>query len=182
MDRLIGQVRLTDSYRKIVHGYADSLPIFRQLLPERRKNKEKFSLTSLTESYFPNFDKTSLHNAVKDNRVLKKLLDILGVSDNVIRSNAKRHNTLVEEKKQKNIYNINEYLYSSFKNNLSSTVINKMARSGVTSQVLQNVFDKSGIDGLHTLLSESIDGKARVRTNAKIIKKILSLFQQANDS
>ena len=51
-----------------------------------------------------------------------------------------------------------------------------MATAGITKQVLQETFKKSGPDGIRILFSESVNGKARITTNKKILEKIYKLF------
>ena len=54
-----------------------------------------------------------------------------------------------------------------------------MATAGITKQVLQETFKKSGPDGIRILFSESVNGKARITTNKKILEKIYKLFWNA---
>jgi len=65
---LISEVGLTASFEKVVYGFVDSLQILRNLLLERKKNKEKFSVATLAQTYLPEVN-IELHNAIDDVKI-----------------------------------------------------------------------------------------------------------------
>lgn len=60
---------LIDEFKTLVKGFADSLQIIRNLLPERRKNKQKFSIQALATDFLSDENLDSLHNAVDDVKI-----------------------------------------------------------------------------------------------------------------
>ncbi|XP_024870032.1 uncharacterized protein LOC112453480, partial [Temnothorax curvispinosus] len=64
--KLIEKVGLMQAFSSCVKGFADSLEISKCVLPERVKEKQKFSIASLAQDFLPSFDVQNLHNAIED--------------------------------------------------------------------------------------------------------------------
>lgn len=77
--KLVASVGLTAELRVLVAGFADTLPLFRELLPERVKQGKRFSLAALAQDLLDG-ETFTLHEALEDVKVLEKLMERVGVS------------------------------------------------------------------------------------------------------
>ncbi|XP_058802154.1 uncharacterized protein LOC131670510 [Phymastichus coffea] len=78
---LLEQFNSYDKFVNLVHGYADTLNIFKKKLPERAKDKKNsWTQEALIQEYLPNINIALLHDALEDIKALKSLVDILDVS------------------------------------------------------------------------------------------------------
>lgn len=166
------QYQLYQEFCNIVKGFADSLKIFRNALPERRKQKGKFSVSHLLNDYLPEENSESLHNAVDDVEILKKLLHKIIKSEAVIKENAKSITQIGEEKKANVTKALNKATLTQYKDNLSAAIINKMSKAGITQDIMRQAFEKNGKEGLRILLTENVNNKPRVTKNKKILESI----------
>jgi hypothetical protein len=174
--RLMQQCQLYDEFSAIVKGFADSLRIFRQILPERKKQKGKFSVNGLLHDYLPEENSQSLHNAIDDVRVLKKLIHEIMKSEAVIKKYAKSISEINAEKELKATKTTNKASLQQYKDKLFSRIINKMAEAGITQHVMQLAFENNGKEGLRVLFSENVNGKPRITKDKNILEKIYSIF------
>ncbi|KAJ8671439.1 hypothetical protein QAD02_002698 [Eretmocerus hayati] len=90
--KLIVSVGLLKQFTDVVAGFVDSWAIFKLLLPERKKEKKGFSVSDLATEYLPEVDLASLHRASNDVAVLQKLIDEIGVPDDIILKNFRSQN------------------------------------------------------------------------------------------
>lgn len=146
------------------------------MLPERVQNKDKFSMLALVTSYVPEVDVNSLHNAIDDVKALKKLIENLAIPSSVLIEESKSIALICDEEKNKNRILLNKASLNAYKKNISTTIINKMAECGITQQVLKLAFEKSGNQGLRSLLRENVNGKPRVTKNKNVLQKIYNIF------
>ncbi|KAJ8678038.1 hypothetical protein QAD02_013825 [Eretmocerus hayati] len=179
--KLIVSVGLLKQFTDVVAGFVDSWAIFKLLLPERKKEKKGFSVSDLATEYLPEVDLASLHRASNDVAVLQKLIDEIGVSDDIILKNFRSIRQMFDEKEKKKISLENKGSLDDYKGTLSSYIINKMSRNGINKQILQTAFEKGGHDALRALLGQNINGKPLVTTNKDILGKLFSLFPVNKD-
>ena len=165
-----------DKFKECVKGFADSLEIIRNLFPERKKDKKKFSVVALATDYLSNENLDSLHNAVDDVNILKKLVDKIGVTDEIVLKNTKTFNQIAVEQQNKVLEILNKVSLEHYKENLSVSMISKMAKSGINKCILEEAYKKSGEQGIRLLLGENIDGKPRVTTNKKVLQQVYQML------
>lgn len=65
---------LLDEFQCVVKGFSDTLEIFREKLPDRKKEKKKFSQEAFALDFFGDNSVNGVHNAVNDVLLLGKLL------------------------------------------------------------------------------------------------------------
>ncbi|KYM97853.1 DNA polymerase III polC-type [Cyphomyrmex costatus] len=165
--KLACEVRLIDQFKTLITGFADTLHIARKLLPERRKNKLKFSIEALATEFVPSQNLEALHNATDDVITLQKILDAVGITDEIIKKNTKTIQQLLQEERNETTISTNKESLKLFKENISASMINKIAKAGLNKLMLQQAFEKGGCEGIRVILGESVNGKARVTTNKK---------------
>ncbi|XP_077265898.1 uncharacterized protein LOC143899465 isoform X1 [Temnothorax americanus] len=174
--KLIEKVGLMQAFSSCVKGFANSLEISKCVLPERVKEKQKFSIASLAQDFLPSFDVQNLHNAIEDVKILHKIIEKLNISKKMIVNNAKSIYFLLQKEENKLIELQNKSTLLEYKNNVSSHIILRMSKAGINKSVLQQTYEKNGVDGLRILLSQSIDGKPRITNNKRVIDKICDIF------
>lgn len=64
------------------------------------------------------------------------------------------------------------------KNKISSQIIGKLAKEGITQKMLLDKYSKEGANGIKYLLSISINGKVRITSNKKILAQICDVLEQ----
>ncbi|XP_071554166.1 maternal protein exuperantia-like isoform X2 [Temnothorax nylanderi] len=93
---LVVKLGVMETFKKTVSGFADTLDILRNALPERRKNKQSFSVKALLQDFLPGENHENLHNAVDDVIMLKKIIDYLKIDDLLIKKFAKSVTNMIE--------------------------------------------------------------------------------------
>ncbi|XP_066596255.1 uncharacterized protein [Prorops nasuta] len=176
MLNLVFNLGLMDRFKFVVYGFTDSLIIFKKMLPERRKMKEKFSMEALIKEFLLNKNIENLHNAVTDVQLLLKLIHKVGITDNTVKMNTKTIDQIVQAKEIENAILLNKASLQQYKNKISQPIINKMAKVGINDHILQETFHKNDEQGIRILLQENFNDKPRVTTNNNIFKKICELF------
>ena len=112
-----------------VKGFVDTLYLFKSLLPERIKNKQKFSQGALVSDYLDQNDIKDAHNALNDVLMLQKLLEKLCKDKSCIYGNVKSTDSIINSKE------INEKI-KIFKRSLEdlkvfSNMKYKIAKAGI---------------------------------------------------
>lgn len=80
-------------------GNIDTCNVFREILPDRIKNKLSFSQEVLVKDYLPEENVNDLHDALQDIKTLKKLVNILNISNKNLVDHCKTHHQLYESEK-----------------------------------------------------------------------------------
>ena len=174
--KLASDLQLLNEFQSAVHGFSDSLIIAKNLLKDRQKEKKKFSIEALASDFLDKENVQKLHNAVNDVQVLQKLLEKIGITDEIVKTNSKKINQISQDETNKNEIKMNKLSLNNFIPNISKGIISKMAKVGINNKILQETFAKSGETGIRILLGENVNGKARVTNNDSILKKIMQLI------
>lgn len=170
------ECNLHEKFTGVVKGFADSYRFLRKILAERVKEKRKFNITSLMQDYLPEENSFSLHNAVDDVQVLKKLLQKLVQTEDVIKQYTESISEIDRKKELKAKIASNKASFGAYKEILSNSTISKLAVAGITFDIMKETFDKNGKDGLYLLCAENINNKPRVTKNVKILNSIYGIF------
>lgn len=171
--RHINTSGLRSSFDQAVVGFSDTLPMFRQMFPERSTHSQENLVRDLLgESY-------DAHNALGDCKALKDLVmktssekDMLQYSFEVQWAwNNVQHSMLIRQNKLSFGPIISKKIISQY-------FASKSAASGLSLQHLQLAFHRNGELGLRALLTEKgPDNKARVSANpTKVIEKLAKYF------
>uniref|UniRef100_A0ABD2X083 Exonuclease domain-containing protein n=1 Tax=Trichogramma kaykai TaxID=54128 RepID=A0ABD2X083_9HYME len=176
--QLAEEFNLYDNFCNIVYGYTDTLNIFKKLLPERKKKKLSYSEEAMVKEYllFQNTDK--LHDALEDIIVLKKLVEVLEISDKLIIENCDSISSIREKHINKIITLKNKNSLLCLKGKISPNFISKMAKEGIDLEKLKEAYKKDQKDGIKILLSMSVNNKVRVTSSQKCIDIVQEIIKK----
>lgn len=135
-----------------------------------------FSIEALAKDFIPNENLELLHNATDDVRILHEILDKLSITDDFIKRSSITTIQLLQDKINKSTIDTNKDSFKEYKENISVSIINKMAKAGLNKLILQKAFEKGGVKGIRGILGESVNGKPRITSNKNIILSISKLF------
>ena len=71
--KLVASVGMLAELSAVVLGFSDTLPLFREQLPQRVERRQPFSLEALAKDFLE--EEFNLHEAVEDVSVLEKLIE-----------------------------------------------------------------------------------------------------------
>ncbi|XP_077256220.1 uncharacterized protein LOC143894059 [Temnothorax americanus] len=169
---------LTD-FMSVVRGFADTLPMFRNLLVERRKEKKKFSQTDLAQDFLGPSAIEGAHDAQNDIRILRQLINTIGIDDEAIKVAAKTTENIVKEQ-EKMVEQTNKAALQSLKPGVSAVTIAKMAKAGLSLDVLQKTYSDGNEHAVKMLLAEDIGGRPRITKAERIIKAVVEELKRQN--
>ncbi|XP_024892943.1 uncharacterized protein LOC112468124 [Temnothorax curvispinosus] len=170
---------LTD-FMSVVRGFADTLPMFRTLLVERRKKKKKFSQTVLAQDFLGPSAIEGAHDAQNDIRILRQLINTIGIDNEAIKVAAKTTNNIVKEQEKMVVEQTNKAALQSLKPGVSAGMIAKMAKAGLSLDVLQKAYSDGNEHAVKMLLAEDIGGRPRVTKAERIIKAVVEELKRQN--
>ena len=170
--RAVESNNLSDDFQKVVLGFSDTLPAFRELLPERKSYSQPNLATDLLSSDY------NAHNALADVQVLhqlttKFLSTKMPVKHSFTVSWVRDHNIFLLQKR-KTLQTFQPLIQEKA---LSTGMAEKAASSGLSFHHLQLAFQRNGVDGLQNILKEKFNGKPRVTANARILSKVCNFFE-----
>ena len=90
----------------------------------------------MVKTYLPQENIESLHDALQDIIVLKKLVESLGIFNKDLKDECQSINQLQQLKENKAILEKNKALLQIFKDFITPQLINKMAREGINQRTL----------------------------------------------
>lgn len=153
--------------------------ILKKKLRERVKSKLSFTQEALAQEFLPDVNVNNLHDAIEDIKVLKNLVDKLEVSCAEIIDECKSHQQLNDQEKinkikknSKMIVDANKKKLKFLEGAVSKKIIHKMAKEGITEQILLDVYNSDSINGIKILLSMSVNNRVRITSSTKIINSI----------
>ncbi|XP_058801740.1 uncharacterized protein LOC131670281 [Phymastichus coffea] len=181
IEKLLTQFQLYDEFLNIVYGYADTVEVFKKKLPERVKQKLSFAEEALVKEYLPQENTANLHDALHDIKTLKHLVDSVKISNQDIIQNCKSTSqikeaqTILQRRKiQKLAIENNKQQLKVLQDVVKSNIIYKMAKEGITEEVLKTAYSKDKKDGVKVLLSmsQSRDGNDASQQTAALVEDL----------
>lgn len=166
--------KLTTAFVAIVHGFCDSLPLFKEIYPGMENYKQETLVSNiLKESY-------EAHNALGDVQSLQKLLIKSNVKDDVLLSHGYSSKWLVDKERneksnQKNAESLNKLVQNKV---LSNVMANKIANSGLHIQHLYLALERGGSDGLKRVFAEDNDGSPRITKSKAVLTKLVEYLEK----
>lgn len=141
----------------------------------KSKDEQNYSYSeeALVQKYLPLEDIGTLHDALQDIKILKKLVNMLNVTDEFIKTESRSLSMIDGDKNMKKVLENNKESLQFLKNLISTKIIYKMAKERITRTVLINAFKKNSEDGIKILLNMSINNEVRITSSPKIINVIL---------
>ena len=161
-----------DDLAQTVSGFTDSLPAFRELLPERKSHsQENLGLGLLCTSY-------EAHNALADVQTLyqlvNKFLNVKLLQKHSFKvSWVASYQKLLKEKKL--LVNTLQPLVTE--KYMSASMAIKCASSGLGLHHLQVVYQRGKEEGVKQVLMERFDNKPRVSSNKRVLAQICQYFK-----
>lgn len=173
---------LLNEFSELVAGFADSLPLFKSKLKDKRGTKASYRQEVLAEEFLNASLLSDAHNAANDVCVLQKLVEYKDININRkdILENFKSLYKIMNQGAEKIKFNkIQKTLQCLLvdKNKkedggLSVHMIKKMAMTGITFDTVSKCFKSSGPKGIRILLAQDVGGKPRITKSQKIIDSL----------
>ncbi|XP_043266643.1 uncharacterized protein [Venturia canescens] len=173
----VERIGLLEALQSVVVGFADTLPILHEHLPERKRNKLSFSQVQLACDYIGVEATENAHNAVQDVRVLSKLIIILGVGESMMKAKAKSLQRIVNTLNTKDEICQRQKGLQYLSKGVSKGMLTKIAVAGISFGMLQKTWQDNGVEGITLLLAEHVGNGPRVTKNKKIIEKLITELQ-----
>ncbi|XP_052088170.1 uncharacterized protein LOC127725289 [Mytilus californianus] len=152
-------------------GFIDTLSLTKELLPDRKTNKQSYNQESLVKDIVGiNYD---AHNAIGDVQSLQQLINTLKVSPRILEKHSFSVQYTVNMISKLQLTKSRLDTFSNMPSTFcSKTMLNKIARSGLRLNHLILAGNRGGVDGIRELLTEQFDGKPRVTKDKKILDSI----------
>ncbi|XP_043267423.1 uncharacterized protein [Venturia canescens] len=141
--RKVIQHELLTKFISVVKGFADTLIIFKNHLPERQKGKKKFSQAALAQDFLGKAPAIGAHNVKNDVETLNDLIRVIGIDTEIIMKEAKSVTKILKEHELSASYAINKIDLQVLKSGVTPGTIKKIANAGLTLEALK----KSYMDG-----------------------------------
>lgn len=160
-----------DDLAKTVSGFTDSLPVFRELLPERKSHsQENLVQDLLCKSY-------EAHNALADVQTLYQLVNkFLNVK--LLQKHSFKVSWVASYQKllkEKNLL-VNTLQPLVREKYISASMAIKCASSDLGLHHLQVVYQRGKEEGVKQVLMERFDNKPRVSSNKRVLAQICQYF------
>ncbi|XP_029207906.2 uncharacterized protein LOC114971528 [Acropora millepora] len=167
---------LLSYFQDCVIGFVDTLALFKKALPNREKYSQESLVADLLGVCY------SAHNSLEDVRALQRLVSCKEVSRKYLIQSSFTTEFAVRStkycvQKKFNLQTLHPLVTTKV---VSKGMAEKIAGSGLTFHHLQLSFQRGGQDGLTNILSEKINGKARVTKNRRIISQLSNFFNNNN--
>lgn len=153
----------------ITYGLMDTIPLLRQ---GKVRKQDVLAKQYLTSPEWNSFHEKA-HNALADCCILNGLLKFFEITDEVLKSKAVSLNEFFERQAmiQKQKTQLPSLL--PLKKYVSPTMLNKMARQGVTMEELIGEFQLHANKGIEVSLGVRVNGKPRITTNKRIVESVI---------
>ena len=165
--RILGAYKrynLIGAFKDCVHGCSDTLPIFRELCPEFENHKQETLVSNLLRKDY------AAHNALADVQSLQELCQLKIENDSLYYRNSLTLSALAKiDHEIKCAKKVKSFQVLIDQKVITKCISQKLGQSGLCLGHLQLAFSRGGLDGLTQLLSEKVDGKARVTATKRII-------------
>ncbi|KAK0075914.1 hypothetical protein PV326_011190, partial [Microctonus aethiopoides] len=168
---------LLNEFSKLVAGFADSLPLLKLKLKNKRGAKASYRQEVLAEEFLDSHLLSNAHNAANDVDVLQKLVEHNNIDIKIkdIMENFKSVHEIMMEKAEKikcnEIQKSLQFLLvdknKKYDGGLSIHMIKKMAVTGITFENLRQCFESNGPKGIRILLAQDVGGKPRITKKSK---------------
>ncbi|XP_058798336.1 uncharacterized protein LOC131668298 [Phymastichus coffea] len=158
MLRNLSRLNLLDEFKTIVTGFSDTLNIFRNILPERRKAKKSFSQTTLAVEYLGQESAEGAHNALADVDILQKLISAIKIDHLTIYNHTQNITDFIRNEALKNVHTSNKISLEFLKNCVSTNMLSRIAKAGINRSLIIDVYKTKGPKGIEMLLSEDLRG------------------------
>ena len=164
---------LLNPFRECVAGFVDTLLLFKIVPPERKTYSQESLVTDLLGVSY------GAHDSLEDVRALQKLVSHVNVSSKEISESSFTVDYAVESTK----YSVNR---ATNMHTLQPLVVAKVISKGMAEKIagsnlqlchMDLAFQRGGLEGISSTLSETLNGKARVTRSKKIAQQLYKYFK-----
>ena len=146
-------------------GFVDTLPLFKNVLPERKTYFQESLVTYLLDISY------KAHDSFEDVRVVQKLVAHVNVSSKEISESSFTVDYAVESteycvNRATNMNTLQPLLVAKV---VSKGMAEKIAGSNLQISHMNLAVQRGGLEGIASILSETINGKARVTRSIKVL-------------
>lgn len=172
--------RMFDS---LVVGFADTLPILKEKLPQKRAiNKLKFNLKDLGTALLGKDAVFGMHDALNDVKLLERIMIKAHVTPEDLIGHTESVAALEQQMEASRIKTENKNTMSLLikKGCVTEDMVNKMAKAGINLKMLQDAYNRIGnYRGVADLLSQDVGGRPRVTKNQRVITNVESRVKKS---
>ncbi|XP_061194397.1 uncharacterized protein LOC133202576 [Saccostrea echinata] len=160
------------SANDFIIGFIDTLPLFREAVPNRRSYKQVNLLKDLCTAHY------DAHDALADSQALQRLVLHLEISRGMMKKQSFSVEFVIENDNYAIVMSRNASALKHLvdENILSKFTANKIAAFGLHYDHLYIAHQRDPVNGIKFILSEKNMGKVRVTSNCKIIKSLHQYF------
>lgn len=169
---------LLADFMSVAKGFSDTLSIFRDHLVERKKLKKKFSQTALALDFLGASAIEGAHDAQNDIRILRQLINVIGIEDETIRITAMTTIDVLRRQEKIAVEQTNKATLQSLRPGVSVGMVTKISKAGISLDVLQKAYTTGGENAVKMLLGEDLGGRPRVTKTEKIISAIIEQLER----
>jgi len=164
---------LLDPFRECVAGFVDTLSLFKNVLPERKTYSQESLVTDLLGVSY------GAHDSLEDVRALQKLVSHVNVSSKEISESSFTVNYAVESteycvNRATNMHTLHPLIVAKV---VSKGIAEKMAGSNLQLCHINLAFQRGGLEGIASILSETVNGKLRVTKSKRIAQQLHKYFK-----
>ena len=166
------QCNMLDNLKKKCVTFVDTLPLLKDLLPQRKERKMSFRQSELVADILK--DQYEAHDALEDVTALHRLLAHLDVNEEYFQKHQFSinfiHEALLTTKRAQTFHGMEKVV--------TKATIHKLASSGLEMSHLLLAFQRGGSNALEAVLTENVAGKPRVTKNKRILHAIDNFVQE----
>ncbi|XP_006820911.2 DNA polymerase III PolC-type-like [Saccoglossus kowalevskii] len=168
----IKRCSLLEDFLSCVHGFIDTLPLYKSVYPEKKSHSQEFLVREFTSSNY------NAHNAIEDVRALQKLFNCCNFPMKDKLEHSFTFNWIVEYRTCREKQNANKTTLSGLVRDkvLSERMAKKIADSGLTYHHLQLACAQGELDDLKFIFEDKSSGKVRVTKQKRIMETVYKHF------
>ncbi|XP_024890355.1 uncharacterized protein LOC112466488, partial [Temnothorax curvispinosus] len=145
---------LLQDFQSVVFGFCDTLPLLKKKLPERIKAKKSFRQSVLAEDLVGSGAADGAHDSLVDVRMLANIIESVGINNEELRSNSVTVHSVLMAQVEAAKTKVNRHDLDCLKGGVSTGMLTKMAKAGVTIDFLKKSYSDGGEDAVTMLLGE----------------------------
>ncbi|XP_068672897.1 uncharacterized protein [Montipora foliosa] len=164
---------LLNPFTECVAGFVDTLSLFKNILPERKTYSQESLVTDLLGVSY------GAHDALEDVRAIQKLVSHVNVNGKEISESSFTVDYALESTKYcvnraTNMHTLQPLIVAKV---VSKGMAEKIAGSNLQLCHINLAFQRGGLEGIASILSETINGKARVTRSKRITQQLYKYFK-----
>lgn len=171
---------LVDDFVNIIFGFADTWPMFKQILPER-KGPGKFKLETLTKDFLQSYQRQNYHDAACNVKLLRRLVDRLSSEDKLFKFTKTFRESYIKTLESNNYISSNFQSLDELTLVVPESILKRLTLHGISCKSLINVYKNGGDEGIISLFTEKIAGKPRITKDKKILDKVMRFVNSSKN-